>query len=318
MVDPICLESMQFECEMLMTQHPPRWFDSHKKMIFDHCRAAGYTPSGTLKYSRWKPQPLPEQLPAASPNIDVSLRYYDYESEGDSVWHVNFADPYLFIAYGSSLLAQDEMQALEHPILGSLREALLKTKSKPVTDGPDGPTPVLVQNAERVCVLDTTPSQTSPRGLYGNRFQVASPEAVMAALHVIAVPTKTNLIAMAAPRGNGRYTRQQIASILSNAYSGYRAAGIASATSPLEIHTGFWGCGAFGGNRQLMTLLQLLAARLANVQAFVFHLGGPAEQPVFEKGREILSNLVSSETAIESLIDRITALEFRWGQSDGN
>ena len=28
-----------------------------------------------------------------------------------------------------------------------------------------------------------------------------------------------------------------------------------------KVRTGFWGCGAFGGNRTLMTLLQLLADR---------------------------------------------------------
>jgi hypothetical protein len=43
------------------------------------------------------------------------------------VWHVNFADPQLFVAYGSQLLAQDELQAAEHPLLGSIREALPRT-----------------------------------------------------------------------------------------------------------------------------------------------------------------------------------------------
>ncbi len=32
------------------------------------------------------------------------------------------------------------------------------------------------------------------------------------------------------------------------------------------IHTGFWGCGAFGGNRTLMVILQALAADLAGVE----------------------------------------------------
>jgi len=32
------------------------------------------------------------------------------------------------------------------------------------------------------------------------------------------------------------------------------------------IHTGFWGCGAFGGNRRLMTILQSLAGDLAGVE----------------------------------------------------
>lgn len=55
-------------------------------------------------------------------------------------WHVNFADYNLFGYYGGNLFAQDEMQVqsrrhallshsmqvMEHPSLGSIREALLK------------------------------------------------------------------------------------------------------------------------------------------------------------------------------------------------
>ncbi len=33
-------------------------------------------------------------------------------------WHVNFADRHLFVAYGSPLMAQDEIQCMEHPVLG--------------------------------------------------------------------------------------------------------------------------------------------------------------------------------------------------------
>lgn len=39
------------------------------------------------------------------------------------------------------------------------------------------------------------------------------------------------------------------------------------------IHTGWWGCGAFGGNRRLMAILQFAAAQLAGVDAVVFHRG---------------------------------------------
>ncbi len=53
---------------------------------------------------------------------------YDYARaagvEGAVEWHVNFADPRLFTAYGLGLFAQDEMQVAEHPALGALREAL--------------------------------------------------------------------------------------------------------------------------------------------------------------------------------------------------
>jgi hypothetical protein len=37
------------------------------------------------------------------------------------------------------------------------------------------------------------------------------------------------------------------------------------------VHTGFWGCGAFGGNRVLMALLQAIAAQLASLEVLVFY-----------------------------------------------
>jgi len=36
------------------------------------------------------------------------------------------------------------------------------------------------------------------------------------------------------------------------------------------MHSGFWGCGAFGNNRQLMTAIQILAAGAAEVKRLVF------------------------------------------------
>jgi hypothetical protein len=39
--------------------------------------------------------------------------------------HVNFADAHLFFGYGSALMAQDELQAAEMPVLCSIREFLL-------------------------------------------------------------------------------------------------------------------------------------------------------------------------------------------------
>ena len=333
MSDPHRLESTDYEAASLMAEHPPVLRHPHKRLVFDWCCEAGYKPSGIVKYSRWNPTQLPEALVAEGCRVTTHPGFFDYAPSAGIVWHVNFADPHLFVAYGSGLLAQDEIQVLEHPILGSLREALLAANREPRTDGRTGPTPVLVQNAERVCAIDTSPSDFSPRGLYGNRFQAASPEAVRKALSLFPVPTRTNLIAMAAPTGSGRYSRQEIESILVTAHCGFRAAVMASATRPVEIHTGFWGCGAFGGNRPLMVMLQLLAARLADVDQLVFHLGSMGEQPAFDEGRETLRKIEQTEaaggltstaqkntheTSVNGLIDGIVKCGFRWGQSDGN
>lgn len=317
MAEPVCLEKLEMECGALMSAHPPVLRHPHKQFAFDLCRAAGYQPSGNLNYSRWRPGPLPEVLPVDEGLVQSHDGFYDYASSSDSAWHVNFADPRLFVAYGSGLLAQDEIQVLEHPVLGSLRQALIAKRYEATTEDSSGPTPVLVQNAERVCAIDTRPSEISPKGLYGNRFQAASLEAVRAALKVFAQPTRTNLIAIAAPLGSGRYSRQQIDRILTTAFTGFRAAKLVSAAT-VEIHTGFWGCGAFGGNRTLMVMLQLLAARMAQVPSVVFHLGSVSERPAFDEGRQTVQRLTKTTTSVDDLLKKIVEMRFPWGTSDGN
>ncbi|MDB5347206.1 MAG: hypothetical protein JWP89_5583 [Schlesneria sp.] len=318
MFDPICLESRDYDSAMQQQQYPPVLRHPHKRLVYDLCLAAGYRAHGHLKYSQWKPRGLPESIPSRASEVIVQQGYFDYAPSTNSAWHLNFADPRLFFAYGSGLFAQDEMQVLEHPILSCLREALAAAGRDPMTVDGDGATPVLIQNAERVCFIDTAPSDSAPRGLYGNRFQSASPEAIREALRILPAPALTNLIAIAAPVGQGRYTLAQVTSIMQAAYCGFRAAVLSSPTSAVEIHTGFWGCGAFGGNRPLMVLLQLLAAQLAQVDQLVFHLGSIGEQPAFDEGRTRLNQLLRDDSSVSSVINKITGLGYRWGQSDGN
>lgn len=318
MTDPVCLESLSFDGSRLMVEHPPVLRHAHKRMAFEQCCQAGYRPGGTLKYSRWKPEPLPESIPIEEIDVVVDPAFFSYPNEVGEAWHVNFADPELFVAYGSGLLAQDEIQVLEHPILGSLREALDASGREAMTEDRSGPTPVLIQGAERACRIDTSPSTTSPRGLYGNRFQSATSDAVQAALHIFPSPAKTNLIAIAAPVGSGLYSHEEISRVLTTAFTGFRAAVLVSSSRPVVIHTGFWGCGAFGGNRPLMVLLQLLAARLAAVDRLVFHLGSVAEQPPFDEGLEILRKVTRTESSTKQILDGIAKRGFQWGQSDGN
>lgn len=318
MIDPVCVESRDYDGATLHQQHPPVLRHPNKQFVYDLCLTSGYKPHGPLKYSKWKLDRLPEQIPDQATVVETSPGYFDYSSTIPSTWHVNFADPRLFMAYGSGLFAQDEMQVLEHPLLGCLRESLASNGRTPMTVEGDTATPVLIQNVERVCFVETAPSDSSPRGLYGNRFQAAPAAAIRAALQILPVPTRSNLIAIAAPVGHGTYTLEQITSIVETAYCGFRAAVMVSPTAPVQIHTGFWGCGAFGGNRPLMVLLQLFAARLAKLDRLVFRLGNQGEQPAFDEGRERLTKLSRNETSVDQLLNKIHALGYRWGYGDGN
>jgi hypothetical protein len=141
--------------------------------------------------------PLSERVDATGALGRVVPRedLYDYKpawQEGKFLeWHVNFADPHLFTAYGTSLFAQDEMQVAEHPILGSLREAILSRGLPALTVEDGSPTPVLVAGAERRCMVktDANPDEGRPYGLYGNDFGRADEETVMKAKVLLAPST---------------------------------------------------------------------------------------------------------------------------------
>jgi hypothetical protein len=147
--------------------------------------------------------------------------------------------------------------------------------------------------------------------LYGNRFARAPFEEVRSALTTLKPPTRSNLIAIAAPVGGGVYTLDQIENILATAYTGFAAAVEESA---VEIRTGFWGCGAFGGNRALMVMLQIAAARLAGVKRLVFHTVDQAGVLDYEAGARGLPEIA----AVKAFLSELESRRFSWGTSDGN
>ena len=327
MSDPQCLESMEFDSSKLAASHPPIWRHPLKQHVHDYVSANGAPFSGVLRYSRWQVSDLPRVVPVCTTEVQVEADYYSYPVSPDVAWHVNFADPDLFVAYGSALLAQDELQVLEHPTLGSVREALLASGHAARTRENGRSTPVLMANVPRHCALDTFPDPDvgRPRGLYGNQFQQADWETVQSALTILRPATITNLICIAAPIGVGNYTERQIHDALETAYTGMRAAALESSRiSPggkVVVHTGFWGCGAFGGDRSLMVLLQLLAARLAGIDKLVFYTGSQSQVIPFENGRSILRRILGKAGAEPPLSDVLAAIHgqhFVWGASDGN
>ncbi|WP_224369822.1 poly(ADP-ribose) glycohydrolase [Hyalangium versicolor] len=325
---PTCLLRREYEPAALLKAHPPVLRHPHKQLLFELTCPPGAVHSGRIVLTRWRAAPLPTTVALAPTKSLAVPGTYDYNGDDAGVWHVNFADPQLFVAYGSALLAQDELQAAEHPVLGALREALLAEGLPAKTEVNGEASPVLVLGAERRCSIATAPDSAAgrPLGLYGNRFAEASPKVVRAAVQVLQPPTRSNLIAIAAPAGGrGPYFRRQLEQILTTAYTGFAAAVAESQQrwpgQAVEIRTGFWGCGAFGGNRHAMTLLQLLAARLAGVDHLRFYTFDDAGQAAFRTGSKDLDAVIAAGApgeALAELIERIADLDYEWGVSDGN
>ncbi len=327
------LQRRTYQAAELMRRHPGVHRNENKQVVFAIACPAGAIHSSGLEYSRWPeiPLPLPREFdPVRAARLaEVRNGFFDYRpvlDPGAGVeWHVNFADPNLFYAYGSALFAQDEIQVAEHPILGSLREALV-AEARPTTTIENGrPTPVLVMGAERRVRIETgrRAEKGGPSWLYGMAFARATADAVREATTVIDPPTVSNIIAIVAPYGGrGPYQREQIGLAIGTAYAGFRAAVLESRRTAgpdahVAIHSGFWGCGAFGGNRVMMTLLQFLAADMADVTRLVFHVGDPSGRASVERALELAPGLATATSATE-LIARAEALGLAWGASDGN
>ncbi len=320
-----CLLRRRYDPTALVAAHPPRLRHGNKRVAFERACPPGAVHGGTIELTRWATAALPERGAARAVEVEARPGYYDYAGPSEGVWHVNFADPELFVAYGSALLAQDELQAVEHPLLGCLREALRAEGQRACTEVDGQATPVLVRGVERRVALDTAPTLEDGRvhGLYGNRFAAAAPATIERALRVLAPPTASNLIAMAAPAGGrGRYTRHQLVDIVTTAYTAFAAAvGESHAAwpgTPVEVVTGFWGCGAFGGNRRVMTCLQLLAARLAGVDRVCFHTADEAGRDDFAAGAADLARvLATGDASTAAVLDRLAELDHAWGSPNG-
>jgi hypothetical protein len=305
----------RFDAAELIRDHPPRFTQDHKRRLYE---AIPVPIGGTLTVSRWTGE-LPATIDSPTPTaVELVEHHFDYPPDSADVtrWHVNFADEHLFVAYGSSLMAQDELQCMEHPVLGALRQALVADRDAhpglaPFTRHDGRPAPVLVRGVQRSMAIDTS------RGIYGNAFARAPFEKVREATTYLDPPTTSNILAMVAPPGGrGPYARDEIQDILATACIGFSACRAESGATVAVVHTGNWGTGAYGGDRVLMALLQLLAARLAGLDRLVFHNSGGADH--LRQAQSLLSDLPMADgTPIGDLIDAVHALGFVWGIANG-
>ena len=326
------LDELDIDAESIFEEYPPVWNDENKLIVFEIAKSSGYPFNGKISYRRWRPSVLPKRIDDYKLKFSVHSDVFKYAEQKDPKivdWHLNFADPDLFVAYGSELLAQDEIQVAEHPILGSLREMLISKKCYAETLDDDGcPTPITITGAQRRCVINTQPNPKigCPDGIYGNAFETATEEQVRASTSTVSPPTISNILAISAPYGgSGYYTKEDLLKVLITAYTGFSCARKESKKLVPEntktiIHTGFWGCGAFGGNRELMTILQCFAADLAKVDLKFWAVNESGFKIAAEAAEQYYS--MTEPRAINKFthpfLSRLLARKYQWGESDGN
>ena len=321
----------------LVAKHPPRLGHRNKRAVYEKACPPGARHGGAITVSRWPQSALPSDARWTAAPTALELREdvftYDPPTRGAArvvvEWHLNFAHTILFVAYGGPLFAQDEMQVAEHPALGSVREWLTSEALpglRAVTREGGAATPVLLRGVERRCAVATDADLDAdrPSGLYGAAFGRARVESVVRATRVLDPPTVSNLVAMEAPSGaSGRYTGAQIRDVLATAYTGFRAARLetdfaAGPAARVVLHTGHWGTGAYGGNRVLMAMVQLLAAKAAGVDRMVFHTYDAAGAAPCREAAARLEALAASGATVDEALAAIERAGFAWGTSDGN
>ncbi len=315
------LNRIERDAGRLWHEHPPVLRHAKKQQLLALAGGLERTPVGVVEISRWAPgDDRHVGPPTPLESIDGPFTY-PRTSAGVEAWHVNFADTELFAFYGGPAFAQDELQVAEHPVLASVRGFLVSAALdglRALTREASRPTPVLIRNVERWCIIDTDPELAAPYGVYGRRLARASDDALAQAVRRLDGKPPSNILAIVAPQGKGRYSRDEIADILRTATTGFAAAVEASPSGRrVRVHTGHWGTGAFGGNRTLMAAAQVLAARMAAVAELAYHSLDDDGVHAFREGAAI-AEAVPVGAPLAAAVDALYERSFSWSASDGN
>lgn len=212
------------------------------------------------------------QAPAAIHRDTAFL--YDASTPAQKHWFPNFADQNLFGYAFGPLLAQDELQVLEHPALYHLK---LKLEQEGI-NRLAGNEIALIEGALRLGHLDMQTPLASGYTLYGNYFAYASQDQIASKLTTFNSPHHSNIFAMAAPHisthlAHQPYQKDHLEQLFYRAYTAFSAAKEKSGSNcETCVHTGNWGAGAFGNDAKTVALIQLAAARLAQVNLFYYPL----------------------------------------------
>jgi len=265
--------------------------------------------------------------------VEILQGPFDYQPDKGhktKLWYLNFADANLFFAYAGSLFAQDEMQVCEMPVLASVRELLKHLTLENQLASPTTmharhyATPYLIKNVPRHLHIDTAPSKSCPQGIYGNAFAATPLNELHKRCKVIHPPQNTNIIAMASlGYGKSYYTADQYSHLFLTALAAFSGARQETDDhTECIIHTGLWGCGAFGMSKSVSVLVQWMAASLAGVDKLKLHCV-TKENNV--QVRQILQEFSKKAHPIQqsymSVSDFFAELDkkkaYKWGMSNG-
>ena len=305
-----CMASADFEIQSLIKTYPPLYRNEHKKRLYQKALELFNKQQGSVGVSRWRfdkagadEGALCEKRPVKVEARDDYFCYDESDSGGERVFYLNYADPNLFGYYDTDMFAQDEIQTLEHPLLGAVSECIEAAGiegMRGLTVEKKEPTPFVVLGVPRWMLSE---SET---------------EVVDAGIKPLGQDRRNNILAVAAPEcGHGEYTKEQIVFIMKTLLAGFGAAARISeqdGKKSCAIHTGRWGCGAFGNSEELMLLAQIVAASMTGVVRLLFHAVSADALAAAQEKFSALPERLSLGGAVDFLLEQ----RYRWGKTDGN
>ena len=317
------LGKTRVSCQELINNYLPEYGPQRKQRAFEAALEKHRTDDGEIIVTHV----MSNQTEMASVVLEkkpftltLDKGFYDYTKakEDEDTWFVNFSDPTLFVAYDSFLFAQDEQQTLEMPLLVAFKK-YIESRSlggfAPLTNAYGNPTPYLFKGVPLWISINTLPvlKNGSVEEIYGNKFSVASEEAIEAGIKTFEGDLRCNVLAISAPYGGcGRYTEDELTELMKTLLCSYSAVR-EQATGKVVIHAGNWGCGAFGGNRELMYLAQMYAASVCGIDELVMH----DWKEEIERAKALYENM-DSRMKIADVIGYLHSRKYEWGKSDGN
>ena len=318
----------------------------YEKAAYIHRHQKGIIKISRWQFADERKSPL--ELIQQATVIENDPKFFDYsdnDTEDSRVFYLNFADPLLFGYYDTNLFAQDEIQTFEHPLLASVSEYLEAKKIsglEPLTEVKEHtndekhrilhiPTPYIIENVPYWIQVNTNPVLKNGKtaNIYGRNFSIASKyaesetesedkliarEIFSRAFTLIEREEKHNILAMTAPNsgyGNDLYTEQELILLLTCLLVGFGGAAKCTSESKKKecvIHTGNWGCGAFGNDKELVYLMQMFCASVTGISKIVFHGLSITDKAILENARKKLAEVKDGDR----IIDFLLAQEYRW------
>jgi hypothetical protein len=327
---------------IIPSQYPHHISNANKQFVYNYL-VRGRNIDDPVTVTKWglkDPRPM-NKLPlfaTTKPQIVPVDGPFRYEaSTADTVhWTANFADRNLFGFCEGPLLAQDELQVLEHPALAHVKNAL--PAEQRILEPLDT---VLFQNVPRLGALDAltpipahdtqilyanyfaTPAQAEilsrlTRSLYGNYFTNATQREILTRLTPFSYRTSSNIFAIVAPHISSAlegqpYQKKDLGRLFFTFYNASQSIKVTCPGKKIVLHTGNWGCGAFGNDPKTVYILQMAAARFAGIDELQIH--PLSHQNELQAARQLLDQIEQRfpQMTVDQFIDHLQTHAAEYG-----